>query len=70
MVAVPEETPVTTPVDDVVAIEGGVLPHVPPETASCRVTVDPIQVIVVPVMPGGVGLTIIVDVEIQPVPSE
>jgi len=44
MVAVPADTPVTTPVELTVATEGLLLLHVPPGVESCNATDEPVQV--------------------------
>jgi hypothetical protein len=56
MVVVPPLTPVTTPVVLIVAIDGELLAHVPPDDPSVRVVVAPTQTDVAPeIAPGGVG---------------
>jgi hypothetical protein len=49
IVAVPDETPVTTPVDELtVATEVEADDHVPPNTVLDKVVVDPLHTVVVP----------------------
>ena len=56
MTAVPTPTPVTTPLDEpTVAIPVLPLLQVPPAVASERVTDKPKHMVVVPVIPEGVG---------------
>lgn len=59
MVAEPEAIPVTTPPVETVATPVAELAHVPEEVASESVVVDPTQTAVVPVIPAGLGLTVI-----------
>ena len=63
MVAVPAETPLTTPVEEpTVATPVALLLQVPPEVELANVVVDPTQVEVVPVIAAkiGNGLTVAV----------
>src|SRR3954469_20057521 len=61
MVAEPAETPVTTPEEDTVAIPVELLLQAPPGVASDKVVVDPVIMVVVPVIPdGGVVLKIVI----------
>ncbi len=63
MVAVPAETPLTTPVEaPTVATPVALLLQVPPEVELANVVVDPTQMEVVPVMAAktGNGLTVMV----------
>ena len=55
---VPGETPVTTPAELIVAMEGFPLLHVPPEVASVKTVDDPAATVVVPVMAVGTGFTV------------
>ena len=67
MVDVPDDTPVTTPVEElIVAILVLPLDHVPPP-ASLKVVVNPVQTVAVPVMDEGNGLTITTSLSVQPV---
>ena len=56
IVAVPADTPVTSPVADTVAVP--VLLHVPLPVASVSAVVDPAHTLKVPVMAAGVGFTV------------
>jgi hypothetical protein len=67
MVAVPADTPVTTPRLVTVATAVLLLAHVPPVVASERVVVLPVQIVVVPVIALGVGLTVKKVVALHPV---
>ena len=67
MVMLPAATPVTTPVPEIVALEGLLLLHVPPEVASASVVVKPSHTLAVPVIAAGNGLTVIGKVALQPV---
>jgi hypothetical protein len=70
MVAVPVATPVTTPVlDATVATAVFELVQVPPVVVLARVVVDPTQVVAVPVIAFGLGLTETTAVCLQPVDS-
>jgi hypothetical protein len=60
IVAVPDATPVTMPVEPTVATEVLLLLHVPPEVASLSAAVMPGQMVVVPVIDAGALLTVIV----------
>jgi hypothetical protein len=68
---VPEDTPVTTPVP-LTTVATVVLPldHVPPVVPSVNVIVEPAQNDVEVEIAGGVVLTVIIAVVVQPVPSE
>ncbi len=67
--AVPADTPVTTPDASTDAVVAAVL-HVPPPVASERI-IDPVSHTVVdPVIAVGSGLTLTRVVTIQPVPRE
>jgi hypothetical protein len=58
MAQVPADTPVTTPVEVTVAIDGVELDHVPPEVASLNVDDPPTVVVVVPVIAAGADVTV------------
>ena len=63
----PTATPVTTPeTTSTVALDRSLLLQVPPP-ASFKVAVEPMQTLVVPVIPAGTGLTVNVSVVMQPV---
>jgi hypothetical protein len=68
MSVVPELTPVITPELPAVEVAMLVLPliHVPPAIALLNVVVDPAHIVVNPVIPGGVGFTVIVVVTVLP----
>lgn len=70
MVTVPAAIPVITPVV-YPAVAMLVLPlvHVPPLTRSLSVVVEPIHVLVTPLMATGALLTVIVVVVMHPVPG-
>jgi len=54
MVAVPTDTPVTTPLDTpAAATDGALLVHVPPVVGSDSVEELPLQITVLPVIGGG-----------------
>lgn len=55
MVAAPTATPVTTPVEPIVAMDGLLLLHVPPVVASARTVVYPAHTLELPVMAAIVG---------------
>ena len=66
IVEVPDDTPVTMPVDEpIVAMPVLPLVHVPPP-ASLSVVVKPAQTTAVPVIEDGNGLTVTTTVAIQP----
>lgn len=68
MVAVPGEIPVTMPVvKPTVAIVVLLLVHVPPPGASDNAVVNPVHTVLMPAMGDGVGLTVTVIEEEQPV---
>ena len=69
MVDVPDDTPVTTPVEEP-TVATLVLPlvHVPPLVISLKVVVNPAQTTAVPVTDDGNGLTVTTIVVIHPVP--
>ena len=70
MVAVPADTPVTTPVVmPTVAVERELLVHVPPAIISVSVIVEPTQTSLLPIMAGGNAYTVTVTVAAQPVPN-
>jgi hypothetical protein len=56
MLEVPAATPVTTPVDDIVAIDGVPLIQVPPGVVLLNVVVLPSHTLAVPVMGGRAAL--------------
>ena len=66
MLAVPNATPVTTPVPDTVATPVLPLDHVPPGDESPNVVVDPTQTDSEPVMAGGAASTVKVAVVVHP----
>jgi hypothetical protein len=66
---VPAATPVTTPLPVTVAVAVLLLLHVPPETASLSVVVEPTHVNIVPVIAVAGPETVIVAVLAQPVDS-
>ena len=70
IVDVPDDTPVTKPVEEP-TVAFAVLPlvHVPPLVASLMLVVKPAHTVAVPVMDEGSGLTVTTTVEIQPVVS-
>lgn len=70
MVAVPAETPVTTPVEEP-TVATPVLPllHVPNNVASSSVVVELTHTVIVPVMAAGSGLTDTTTERAQPVPN-
>ena len=62
----PTETPFTNPVPEpIVATAGLLLVQLPPAVASARVVVEPMQIVVVPVMGKGGVTTFTVVVEKQ-----
>ena len=71
MSAVPDDTPVTTPVaPTTVATPVDPLDHVPPVVPSVNVIVDPTQNAVEAGIVDGVVLTVTIAVAVQPVPNE
>ena len=71
MSAVPDDTPVTTPVaPTTVATVVEPLDHVPPVVPSVNVIVDPTQKAVEAGIVDGVVLTVTTAVAVQPVPNE
>ena len=61
--------PVTSPeVDTTVAMAGDVLLQVPPPTPSARVSVEPTQILPVPVIAVGTGFIVNTCLILQPVP--
>jgi hypothetical protein len=71
IIAVPEDTPVTTPVPLItVAIPVLALAHVPPVVPSVNVMVEPTQTGDDPGIVDGVVLTVTMVVVVQPVPRE
>ena len=70
MVTAPPAMPVTVPVvEPTVAIVALLLLHVPPVFGSLKVVVRPTQVLAVPVIAEGTGVTVITLVVMQPVLS-
>jgi hypothetical protein len=69
IVAVPEPTALTTPVDPTVATEASLVLQLPPVLMSLSVEVEPAQSVVGPVMPAGIGLTVTTTPVLQPVGS-
>ena len=70
IVAVPTPVPNTLPAASTAAVVLSLLLHVPPEVASLRCVEPPTQVVVVPDIANGAGLTVIVrvfDVAVVPV---
>ena len=71
MSAVPDDTPVTTPVaPTTVATPVDPLDHVPPVVPSVNVIVDPTQNAVEAGIVDGVVLTVTIAEAVQPVPNE
>lgn len=67
---VPAAIPFTSPVaEPTVAMAGLLLLHVPPGDALLKVVVKPAQILIVPAMPEGSGLTVMGQVTKQPVAS-
>jgi hypothetical protein len=66
IIAVPAATPVTTPVELMVATPVLLLLHVPPGVISDKLVVRPTQTLSVPVIAAGFGLTVMITVAIQP----
>lgn len=64
MVAVPNDTPVTTPVVEATQAAGELLLHTPPGVEHESVMLEPAQNIVAPVIAVGSGLTVKVAVEV------
>ena len=64
MVAVPAETPVTTPLVLTVAIPASLVVQLPPGVVLLKAVVEPVQTVVAPVMAftTGVALTVTVAV--------
>jgi len=69
IIAVPAVTPVTM-LPLIAAIDDSEELHVPPGVASLIAEVDPAQILVLPTMADGDGLTVTFFVCIQPLPSE
>jgi len=66
IVTAPAALPVITPVNvSTEATVGALLVHVPPVGVVLKVTIEPAQTVAVPIE-AGVGLTVTVDLEIQP----
>jgi hypothetical protein len=71
MVAVPEATPVTTPLLlPTVAIEVSVVLHVPPLAVLASVVLRPSQTLAVPVIAGGNAFTVTTAEVLHPPPRE
>ena len=67
IITVPAAPPVTTPVDDPMdATDVELLPHVPPPGEQLNVADKLPHMVLGPLMAPGCGLTVIVDVAIQP----
>jgi hypothetical protein len=67
MITVPEDIPVTIPLDaPTLASEGSPLVHMPPGNASLSVTDAPTHTFVGPVMATGAAITVTVVVVAQP----
>ena len=64
---VPAATPVTMPVEPIVASVASLVLHVPPEVTSVNDTGKPTHTVAVPVMAAGNGLTVTTEVDLQPV---
>jgi hypothetical protein len=60
IVAVPAAIPVTTPIEDIDAMEVSLLLHVPPDVLSLKVVVDPTHVERTPVIAEIAALTVTV----------
>jgi hypothetical protein len=68
MILVPGDTPVTTPVPEIVATVGVPLIHTPPVVALASVVVLPVHTVKVPVMGNGLGLTLtVIETEHEPI---
>lgn len=70
MVAVPAETPVTTPVDPTEAVPVALLLHVPPGVPSVKEMELPTHTALPPPIAAGSGFTVIVLVLKHPAPEE
>lgn len=68
MMAVPEDTPVTIPVEPMVAIAGLPLLQAPPGEVSDSIIEDPAQTLPAPEIAGGSGFTVISLDAVQPAP--
>lgn len=70
-IAVPAETPVTTPVDvPTVTVEAAVLHDPPAVTSASVIVLPPAHTLTGPVMTSGKALTVTVAIAIQPAPRE
>lgn len=69
MAVVPAATPITSPVEEMVAAPGVLLVHTPPVVASVNVIVEPTHTLDAPEIAAGTGLTVTKNVFAQPVPS-
>ena len=65
--AVPSDTPLTSPVEDMEAIPAVLLLHVPPVTTSLSADVNPLQTARLPAMAAGRGFTVTIANVPQPV---
>ena len=59
-VAIPDDTPVTAPVEPMVATSGLLIDQVPPDVASDKLVTEPTHTLNVPVTGDGVGLIVTV----------
>ena len=67
----PNVLPVTTPEDEPMdAIAGSLLVHIPPDTPSVSVVVNPRPTALMPEMAVGSGVTVTMVVTKQPAPNE
>ena len=66
MVTIPLDIPVTVPVTDMVAIVGSLVPHEPPAVVLLNTVDEPTQTVEAPEIAIGSGLTVIVQVVVQP----
>jgi len=69
IMAVPDVTAVTVPVEEPIVALAVLLIHVPPVVPSVRVVVSPEHTYPVPLIAVGVVFTVIVVDALQPVPS-
>lgn len=68
MVVVPADMPVATPVEDpMVATDGVLLVHVPPEGAPNSEVTAPVHTEAMPTIADGIGFTVTARVVLQPV---
>jgi hypothetical protein len=66
IVAVPAAMPVTTPIEETLAIDGVLLLHVPPPVALLKAVVEPTHAVVLPVIPAGALVTLTTAIVAQP----